>query len=78
MTPGALLKFNRESFPDATHAPERPYQVSKGKHPRGATEVALTTHSILKMIAGLRAEKRRIEEAIFVLERLAAGRKRKS
>ena len=59
MTPGALLKFTRVPLHDLNHG--------------DGEEDALTTRSLLKILAALRARKRRIEEAIAALERLPDG-----
>jgi hypothetical protein len=73
VTPGALLKFNRVSLPVPEHALRSRHDASKWKH-QGDRNGGLTTHSIVKMLADLRTEKQRIEEAISVFERLANGR----
>ena len=60
MIPGALSKFNQ------VHRARRIRLL--GRPP------ALNTRSLTKQLSTLRTEKRLIEKAIAVLERLAAGR----
>ena len=78
MTTGALLKFRRVPLQEPKRAAARPPEPSNVDNQWIEAASGLTTRSILKMLSDLRAEKRRIEEAISVLERLAAGRIRRT
>lgn len=69
MTPGALFKFNRVPLHELNRLPE-----TQWKNDGGGAKGALTTRSLLRTISALRAEKRRIDEAIAVLEGLAISR----
>jgi hypothetical protein len=69
VTPGALFKFNRVPLHELKHLPE-----TQWKNDGGGAKGALTTRSLLRTISALRAEKRRIDEAIAVLEGLAMSR----
>jgi len=69
VNPGALFKFNPVSLHELKHLSE-----AQWKNEGGGAKGALTTRSLHRTISALRSEKRYIEEAIAVLERLAAGR----